>query len=89
MIERINDRYDLPIEFDNLIHPRILDVYINKYGPLYLIKTNEKNLLYQNRDGNKVIGDYMDRTYSESEVMELLGLPPIGLSIDDIISAFV
>ena len=89
MIERINDRYDLPIEFDNLIHPRILDVYINKYGPLYLIKTNEKNLLYQNRDGNKVIGDYMNRTYSESKVIELLGLPPIGLSIDDIISAFV
>lgn len=89
MIERINDRYDLPIEFDNLINPLILDVYINKYGPLYLIRTNEKNLLYQNRDGNKVIGDYMNRTYSESKVIELLGLPPIGLSIDDIISAFV
>lgn len=89
MIERINDRYDLPIEFDNVITPRVLEAYINLYGPLYLIKTTEKNLLYQNRDGYKVIADYMDRTYSESEVMELLGLPPIGLSVDDIISAFV
>lgn len=88
MFERVNDRYDLPMEFDNLITPRVLEAYINSYGPLYLIKTNEKNLLYQNRNGYKVIGDYMNRTYSESEVLELLGLPPIGLSIDDIISAF-
>lgn len=88
MIERVNDRYDLPMEFDNLITPRVLDAYINKYGPIYLIKTNEKNLLYQNRNGYKVIGDYMNRDYSESKVIELLGLPPIGLSIDDIISAF-
>ena len=88
MIERVNDSYDLPMEFDNLITPGTLKVYINTYGPLYLIKTNEKTLLYQNQDGYKAIADYMDRTYSESEVIELLGLPPIGLSIDDIISAF-
>lgn len=88
MIERVNDSYDLPMEFDNLITPGTLKVYINTYGPLYLIKTNKKTLLYQNQDGYKAIADYMDRTYSESEVIELLGLPPIGLSIDDIISAF-
>ena len=43
---------------------------------------------YLNQFGRIVIADSNDRTYSENSLMSHLGIPPMGLSIDDIINTY-
>ena len=87
-IEMVTSSYDLPMEFDSVMTPTVLRQYLNNFGPMFIIRGPKKTFLYQNQSGRVVIADSNDRTYSEASIMNQLGIPPMGLSMDDIIKTY-
>ena len=87
-IDIVTSTYDLPLEFDNVMTPTVLRTYLNHFGPMFIIYGPNKTFLYQNQSGRVVIADSNDRTYSESSLMRHLGIPPMGLSVDDVINTY-
>ncbi len=87
-VDIVTSTYDLPMEFDNVMTPTVLRTYLNNFGPMFIIRGPKRTFLYQNQSGRVVIADSNDRTYSESSLMNHLGIPPMGLSIDDIINTY-
>lgn len=87
-IDIVTSTYDLPMEFDRVMTPTVLRQYLNHFGPMFIIRGPKKTFLYQNQSGRIVIADSNDRTYSENSLMSHLGIPPMGLSIDDIINTY-
>lgn len=88
-ISMVTNQYDLPMEFDRYIPPKVLNSYLNKFGPMYVIETPKNTFLYQNQAGVPTITDKKDRLHSVNSLMSHLGIPPMGLSIDDIIDVYV
>jgi hypothetical protein len=91
-IHMVTNEYELPKEF-SYIRSRMLSRYLNNFGPMYVIETPKGKFLYQNQgDSNFVrvtITDNRDRLYSEDDIMEYLGIPPLGLKIDDLINIYI
>ncbi len=87
-ITMVTNQYDLPMEFDKFISPRVLNMYLNRFGPMFVIDTPKKTFLYQNQAGVPTITDTNDRLYSVTSLMSHLGIPPMGLTIDDLINIY-
>ena len=89
-ISIITNKDDLPMEFNRMFTPRTLNSYLNNFGPIFLIDGPKKSFLYQNqiRNGRIIIADSNGKIHSESSLMDYLGIPPIGLSIDDLINTY-
>lgn len=81
---------NLPKEFRYVFNDKlILNHYILKYGPMYIIKTPEKNFLYQVQDGEVKIVDNRDTFHSERDVLKALGISPYwGITIKDLIKTY-
>lgn len=88
-ITMVTSQYDLPMEFDRFITPKMLNMYLNRFGPMYVIETPKRTFLYQEQSGTPTIVDTNDRLYSVNSLMKHLGIPPMGLSVDDIIDIYV
>lgn len=89
-IYMVTSKYDMPFEFDTYFGPKIITQYLNLFGPMYLIYTPKGIILYQRQESNKIILlDKEYNTYSEQEIMYFLGIPPLGLKIDDLIDIYM
>lgn len=88
-ITMVTSQYDLPMEFDHIMTPTTVRSYLNTYGPMYVIETPKRTFLYQKQSGTPTIVDTNDRLYSVNSLMKHLGIPPMGLSIEDIIDIYV
>jgi hypothetical protein len=88
-IKMITSQYDLPMEFDYMMTPSTVRSYLNSYGPMYGIEIDGHMFLYQNQNSRKMIVDIDDRRYPESKIMDMLGVPPMGITLDDIVDTFV
>jgi len=89
-VSLITSTYDLPFEFDRIMSNEMLRMYLNRFGPIYLIDLGKEKYLYQNRfNGNEMITDTKDRTISPHQLMDKLGIAPIGISIQDILDLYV
>ena len=97
LTDRINivtNHWELPKEFDNIITPTILNKYLNNYGPMYTIKTNDNLYLTQDRGkGYGIVDDWFtvdekDRIVDDFDVMTNLGVGKLGLSMNDLISMY-
>lgn len=90
-IHMVTNQYELPEEF-GYIRPRMLNSYLNRFGPMYVIETPKGKFLYQNQSDSNfirtIIVDNRDRLYSEGDIMEYLGIPPIGLSVKDLVDIY-
>lgn len=93
-IHMVTNKWELPFEFDNFMSEAQLNRSLNKYGPMYIIQTDNRiigksNLfLCQNRDKGWEVVDSDDNVYSEFELMKELRIHPLALSIDDLINAY-
>jgi hypothetical protein len=93
LTDRINivtNKWELPMEFDNIITPTILNKYLNNYGPMFFIET--KNNLYLTQDRGRDNGwftiDKNGGITDDFEVMTNLGVGRLGLSMNDLISMY-
>lgn len=91
-VHKVTSQYDLPMVFDNLIPPALVRMYLNNYGPMYVIDIPPQKYLFQRQ---KNVRDYflIDRHgngFTQSEFLEnKLNIPPIGISLQDVIDIFV
>ena len=93
-IHMVTNSYELPFEFnERIITPQTLRVFLNNYGPMYVIEIGKQMYLYQHQqlsgESRKMIVDTNDRTYSEDQILDKLSIPPMGLTLNDIVDTFV
>jgi hypothetical protein len=55
---------------------------------MFVIETPDNKFLYQNRDSIVRIYDNNREQLSEGEVLDILGVPPVGISLNDVIDTF-
>jgi hypothetical protein len=59
----------------------------------YVIEIGSQMFLYQHQqllnEVRKLIVDTNDKSYSEDQILNKLGIPPMGLTLDDIVDTFV
>jgi len=83
---------DIPRIFFILRDEKEFNRYLNRFGPIYLIERHGLVFLVQARDGHFgkwIITDNRLHDYNEREFMEKLEIPPMGISLNDIIELFV
>lgn len=81
---------DLPSKFKRVMgDKRTLNLYLNDFGPMYLILVDDKEYLAQERDNKWAIVDEGDRPAKESKFMDILGISPLGLSLSEFINAYI
>ena len=82
--------YHIPMEFDEFMTSHMVKVWMNNYGPMYLIELPDEKIIYQKQGKirDKILLSSEGESYQEQEVFDKLGIPPIGLSVDDIVNTF-
>lgn len=91
-VHMVTSQYDLPMVFDNLIPPALVRMYLNNYGPMYVIDIPPQKYLFQRQKNVRdyVLIDRHGNSFTQSEFLEnILNIPPIGLTLDDVIDTFV
>ncbi len=89
-IEMITSYWDLPILFRRMMHQKAANLYMNAFGPMYLFTIDGEQYLAQDRrEENWKIYNSRDEQISESELMNLLGISPLGLSIQELVDAYI
>jgi hypothetical protein len=88
-IHMVTSKWELPEEFDFFVSPRVLNQYLNKYGPMFVFEIGRKSYLTQSQgsDGWMII-DNGDRQLSELEFMKILGIEYLGLSMDNLLDEY-
>ena len=94
-VEMITNIYDLPKVFLDIFSPRKINDWLNQYGPMYLFTIDYRHILYQYQSNawteshsGLLISSY-GKNYTDGEFLELLGIPPMGITIQDIVDTFV
>jgi len=82
--------YHVPTVFDFFMNSHMARVWLNHYGPMYLIKLPDETLIYQKQGKirDKILVNSEGESYQEQEVLDKLGFPPIGLTLTDIVDTF-
>ena len=81
--------YHIPMEFDEFISSTMVKILMDNYGPMYLINLPDEQILYQNQGKRGYLLFNSDgESYKEQEVLDKLGVPPIGLTLTDIVNTF-
>ncbi len=95
-IKMIQSYYDLPESFQNRFSKEIINSYLNKFGPMYVIVGDTDSYLYQNQNDGEIIVNRSiivnrdNKIINNSELMKDLGIEyTMGLSIDDLINLYV
>lgn len=89
-VEQLTSIWDLPIDFRYRLGNDRAKLYLNNYGPFYLFRNNGKSYLAQAQENNKwVIMDDSMNYLSETELLQKLEVPPIGLVLNDLIELYV
>ena len=85
----VTNKLELPWEFDRSITKSALNSYLNRFGPMYTIEIENNKYLFQDQGDRSVIIDSNDWIYNESEIMDKLGLPPLGIKLMEVLNLFV
>jgi hypothetical protein len=89
-IKMITTVKDIPSVFLRLGDERTFKIYLNKFGPLYTIKRPKERYLVQPGNNNEwQIADENFKQYTQKQLLDKLEIPPIGISLNDIIELFV
>lgn len=89
-IDRLTSIYHIPTLFVDWMGNHILRVWMNNYGPMYLIHLPDEDILYQKQGKirDEVIIGSSGGSYTSQEILDILGIPPIGLTLTDIVETF-
>ena len=91
-VHMVTNQYELPMVFDNLIPPTLVRMYLNNYGPMYVINLPPQKYLFQRQKNVRdyVLIDRHGNGFTQSEFLEdKLKIPPIGITLQDVIDTFV
>jgi len=82
--------YHVPTVFDFYMNSHMTRVWMNNYGPMYLIKLPDETLIYQKQGKirDEILVNSDGESYEEQEILDKLGVPPIGLTLTDIVNTF-
>jgi hypothetical protein len=86
-ITQVTSTYDVPTSFDDGIAPSTIRTYLNHWGPMYLVKIDGENYLYQDRGDFEMFIDE-DGYWNKDEIPEKLGIAILGLRFSDIIDMY-
>jgi hypothetical protein len=86
-IQLITSTYDVPNSFDDGIAPSTIRTYLNHWGPMYLVKIDGENYLYQDRGDFEMFIDE-DGYWNKDEIPEKFGIAVLGLRFSDIIDMY-
>jgi hypothetical protein len=89
-VDMLTSIYHIPTVFVDWMGNHILSAWLNNYGPMYLIHLPDEKILYQKQDKIRdgVIIGSSGGGYTSQEIMDRLGIPPMGLTLDDIVNTF-
>lgn len=89
-IKKIQFYNDLPDVFTELMNASVFYRFTDRFGPMYLISTPKHgDFLAQDRIDNWVITDYGDTPVTEDQLMNMLGIAPLGLTMQEFIDAYI
>ena len=88
-IHMVTNQYELPMVFDRVISSKVLNQYLNRYGPMYVFEGKKNTYLGQHRKNEWFVVDKRDSQVSEFDVMKDLGIEMLGLSLNDLVSEYI
>lgn len=91
-VDMLTSIYHIPTVFVDWMGNHILKAWLNNYGPMYLIHLPDEDILYQHqgkvRDEIVISTEVGGGNHTSQEILDRLGIPPIGLSLDDVVESF-
>lgn len=89
-IEMIQSWEALPSQFKRMIGKKeIFNRYLNYFGPMFIILVDGEEYLAQDREDSWVITDDEDTPIEEYRFMRMLGIEPLGITMNEFIDAYV
>lgn len=90
-ISEVTSVWEVPMGFDEIIYLNTINKYLNQYGPMYVIETQDNMYLTQPRgeDNEWISLDKNNRvSLNENQLLSKLGIERLGISIGDLISMY-
>jgi hypothetical protein len=88
-IEQVTSSHDVPkVFFDNAIHPRTINDWLNYWGPMYLFELDGMKYLYQYKRDFEYFIDQEGSEYMDNEIPEKLGIAEMGFNFSDILNMY-
>jgi hypothetical protein len=87
-IQQVTSKYDVPMEFDDYMPSVLLNLYLNKYGPMYLFEYDGKKYLYQDRGEYESFISNDGNIYLDNEIPEMIGIDEMGLRFSNILDLY-
>ena len=87
-IELVQNKYDVPMVFDDYITSWQLSLYLNEYGPMFLITIGNFKWLYQKQNKRYFFMDFLGNKITEKEFMQVIHIRHLGLSMDQLIELY-
>ena len=87
-IEQITSTYDVPMEFDKHFTSRMINRYLNNYGPIYLFELDGHRYIYLDVGDHEKFIDEKGNVFFENEIPEKLGIDVMGLKFSDIVDIY-
>ena len=70
-IQQITSTYDVPMEFDKHFTSRMINRYLNNYGPMYLFELDGKKYLYLDMGDHEKFIDEDASVFINNEIPEI------------------
>jgi hypothetical protein len=89
-VDMLTSIYHIPTVFVDWMGNHILRAWLYNYGPMYLIHLPDEDILYQHQGKvrDEVVIPSSGGIYTSQEILDELGIPPIGLTLTDIVNTF-
>jgi hypothetical protein len=90
-IQMVTNKWQLPFEFDGFMNDRLINKYLNQYGPMFVVQIGRFKYLGMNlgkNEGGWRFFDQSDMPVSEFELMQFLKIEALGLSFDDLLNQY-
>jgi hypothetical protein len=88
-ITQVTSSYDVPMDFDEGIGPKTINMWLNYFGPMYLFELDGTKYLYQDRGDFEYFIDQKGFEYMDDEIHERIGINLLGLKFSDIINMYL
>jgi hypothetical protein len=87
-IQMITSSSDVPTDFDEGVGSSTINMWLNHWGPMYLVELYGVKYLYQNRGDFEMFIDAEGYDYVDNEISEYLGIGILGLRFSNIIDMY-
>ena len=87
-IELVQTYYDIPMKFDEFLTRWVANMYMNEYGPMFLIKIGNFHWLYQKQGKSYFFMDQIGNHINQTVFMEIIGIEKLGLSMNQLINLY-